>query len=375
MRGERDRPAPGAPAGGPQGDAGSGRDGGGDLLVSDGRPAVVAWLLAERRRWGGALLALAVLAVPALIARTSSPPRPHPRPPAPPALGPLRATPGPALHLGRGHPLDLALTNGVLFALYDSPPRLVRVATSQQTIAGAVAVPAGGRRLAYDGASVWVIGTEPPGSRVSAYDQNYLRRVSVATLPFAVSAAIASAGRLWLGGPDGLYALRPRKSPTRLLAGAVGALAADPARDRVLVARPAGSSTELVAVSTDSDRVTLRVSLPLRNVTLAATVDDVWVAGSGPAPRLQHLSEATLLAYPGERVPTGAVSVWAGQSMIWAKGPGEAAGLTCIDAESGDIRARWAALDGPVVSAPIAAYAVDDNEVVPLPISRACFPG
>lgn len=353
------------------------------LIIGPKRPRR-DWPFIQRRWWlPTAFVVLTVVVVVAISMRQSHRPSTPQRPTAQPprtSAGPIVGVPAPPLRLGTGRAVDLALTNGLLFVLYDNPPRLVRVSTQSGEEVGQVAVPAGANRLIFGSDGLWVIATKGGQSVLGAYDVNSLRRVADAHVPFAVTAAASTPGQLWLGGSDGLYELDRGAGTATHIAGlddGVGAIAADPAHDRVLITRSVDGATELAAADPTTLRIDRRVLIALTRVSLAVAVSDVWVAGFGDGSRVLHLDADTLQPHPGGPVAAtvgpGAIA-WAGQSVIWV-GAGSGERLSCIDAGNGEIRARWPAMDGPVVSQPTTAYAINNATVVPLPITRACFPG
>ncbi len=365
------------------------RTDGPDLLPGAEWPRGLAWLMAGWWRRFGAGLALVALVV--VVGVTTMAPRESAVPP-PPSMSrraspsPIvdTAAPGPALPLGPGEPVDLTLSSYGVLALYTSPSRLLALDKSGAMLTE-VAVPDGAVKVIYGAGQIWVIAAERGGSVVQAYTPNFFERfrpVRVVHLKFAVTTAEAAGDVLWLGGPHGLFALSAASVTATQVSGVrggVGAIAADTARDRILIATELGNrTTEVAAVDLASRRITRGVALPLSTVSLAVTADGIWAAGYGGPYSLLHLDEPTLYPLPGapvqDDVGSGA-SVWAGETVVWVGGSNSLPGLTCIGSGAGDVRGRWPAVTGRVVSAPTFAFAIDHATIVRLPISRTCFPG
>lgn len=361
-----------------------------DLLPGAEWPRGLVWVMVGRWRRVGAGLALVALIV--VVGVTTRAPRESALPPPPTTSrraspSPIvdTAAPGPALPLGPGEPVDLTLSSYGVLALYTSPSRLLALDKSGAVFTE-VSVPDGAVKVVYGAGQIWVIAAERGGSVVQAYSPNFFerpRRVRVVHLKFAVTTAEAAGNVLWLGGPHGLFALSGASATATEVAGVrgrVGAIAADTARDRILIATELGNrKTEVAAVDLATARISRRgINLPLAKVSLAVTRDGIWAAGYGGAPALVPLEPATLHPLPSppvqDEVGSGA-TIWAGETVIWVGGSNSLPGLTCIGAGAGDVRGRWPGVTGRVVSAPTFAFAIDHATIVRLAISRTCFPG
>jgi hypothetical protein len=365
-------------------------------LDDAGTSGLVQWRdvrrwIGPRRSGIGLAVCLALTLAALVIARHPQPdlavPAPRSESPAAPVPSAPSATPGLAVPVGSGTAVALALTNGLLFVLTENPARLVRVVTEAPSVLDSVVTPTGANVLVYDGDWLWVVAPAGSGSVVRAYDQNTLAVVASATVDFAVASAAASAGQLWMGG-DGLWSLTTAaKSATRVAGVGAGvlAVAADPWENQILAfqAPPVPSAqTTLISVSTVTSRVLRRVTIPMVKASIEVTAAQVWVAGYGRHPgQALHLDPLTLQPLATglpDGVQTGpGAAVWPGESIVWVgvdNGDGSSS-LLCVDPGTGRIRGRWPGVSGPVVSMPTRAYAIDGAAVVPLDITRTCFPG
>jgi hypothetical protein len=155
----------------------------------------------------------------------------------------------------------------------------------------------------------------------------------------------------------------------------VSAVAADPARERIVALETDPSRTVVVAVSTRGavSRATFGY---LANGSIVVVGDAIWVAGYGDRRSVvARLDPASLAAVYLSRVaPQGdRIVVSPGSRDVWVSGTGP--GLWCIDAQTGTVRQQWPSSKGPVTSergtGPVqsragSAYAIDEGRLVSL---------
>ncbi len=197
----------------------------------------------------------------------------------------------------------------------------------------------------------------------------------VIRVPAQVSDGALFGGRLWLATSAGIYVLGPddvAAARVPAYAGATIAIAADPLRQR-LIATSSGWPTRMLQVR--AGRVTvLPGSLLLGKTSIAVSANQIWLTGYGDGPHVLHLDPTTLQPFAvspvDPQVGPGA-QVWAGGSVVWVR-DGGSEGLSCVDAATGEVRADWSNVSGPVASRAGAGYAVADGAVIRLELSPAC---
>jgi hypothetical protein len=188
------------------------------------------------------------------------------------------------------------------------------------------------------------------------FDASTLARKATVHLLGTVQSATVLDGRVFLATEHGVRELSPGSTRARLVPGTggfVGWVAADPLRDRLLVAN-AGFPTRLVAISPDGT-VQRTASLPFGGVELAVTRGVIWAAGFGAAgARIARLDPSTLApvgdATLATRLFPGAQFVAAGSSVVWVRGGVDNSDLWCMDGRTGRVSQRFPSVPGPVVS-------------------------
>lgn len=283
---------------------------------------------------------------------------------------------GAALRLDGGRPgvLDVLIHRDLLYVLRPSEIMVVDVPTRR--VLGSVRLSGGysvefqaSARLLLDADAdrLWVVVTGAEPAQLLEFDASRLRPVRRVTVHFAVQDATAMRGHLYLATSAGVADLAPdAASPTVLPGahGAVSAIAADPARDRIL-AVDASSPGAVVVVSVGRVN-TRRIFGNLIEGSIAVVGDEIWVGGSGDRGGLiARLDPATLapVQTSGVALKVDRVVLSSGARDIWVGTGGP--GLWCVDAANGDILEHWA-VGGAPTSRAGAAYFVDFGAVVPL---------
>lgn len=282
-----------------------------------------------------------------------------------------------ALRLDGDHPnaLDVLLDGSRLYVL--QPTRISRIDLPSKHVADSVGLADGtasavrsSARLLLDASAgrLWVVEPGPRPARLLEFDAATLRPTRDLTVDVAIQDAAVMYGHLYLASSGGLDDLVPGAlAPMRLGAvhGSVSAVAADPARRRVLVL----DDSSPVAISVMSaGRVTARrIFGKLNQGSIAVVGDDIWVAGSGDYGAVMARLDPGTLA-PLQTSPVAleakALAVSSGARDLWVSASG--AGLWCLDARSGTVLVQWPSARAPVTSRTGAAYVVTKGSVVPL---------
>ena len=292
--------------------------------------------------------------------------------------------PGRRIPVGSGTPLDLATGRLLHYVLTRTPPRLIALDGAGTTLVNSVGVDEGSVLVASDDFTdqLCIVSTDGVASVVHFYDPLFLTHQRQVRLPTVVTAAATLRGDLWLATAGGLYRIPAgSKSAKRVpgIDGAVGAVAADPADDRLLVSVGDEPAT-VIAVNSDTSVIEQRASVALGKVSIAATVHGLWVAGYGAPeePKLIQLDPESLAVVGtsplGLEVGPGAV-VWPGRGVVWVRSGGSE-DLACMSSTNGAVQARWHDITGPVVSGNSVALSVSLGYVVALQIiGTPCYSG
>jgi hypothetical protein len=162
--------------------------------------------------------------------------------------------------------------------------------------------------------------------------------------------------------------------------GPVGAIAADPVRDRMLVVTATDGPATVSAVQVDTARTLTKNTFRLGTVSLAVTRSDIWMAGyGGPyGQRLTHLRPDRLISIGStsiaDQVGPGA-AIWPGTYVVWVRS-GRNEDLICMGAADGSVKARWRDIQGPVVTSNGNAVTISAGVVVALELDgTGCNPG
>jgi hypothetical protein len=353
-------------------------DGEEDVLDLGGRQAAPSWLIGLGI---GALVAgvIAVAAVKQADHHRSAAPLATLPLESPATLAPLNAA-GDVVDIGPATALDLAMSKTQLYVLTSNPSRLAQVDSRSGITTLQVGAPPGAEHVYADpsGRMAWVVADNV----VYAFDGRTLEGAGQIELSRRVSTAAALDGRLYIATDHGVYEMTAppyytaASASARLLPGYSGqvvqALAADPSRHRLLAVT---SSYVLLEVSTRGVRL-IRQLLTQLPQSIAVTRSGIWAVGFGIAggSRIARIDRATLRITPvgsgDPEAPQGA-SGWPGADVFWVKDAYDDA-LTCRDGRSGAIVATLSGIEGPVLSAHGAAYAITAGQAFRLPTTRRC---
>jgi hypothetical protein len=296
---------------------------------------------------------------------------------------------GPVLHLdGPADAREIVIHRDQLFVLRDGGVSVVALASGRvnwMPLRGPYSVPANGStRLLFDADAdrLWVVAMGARTAQLVEFNASRMLAVRRVDVNLVVLDATAMDGHVYLGTSTGLADLAPGAAQPVVLPGTrgvIGAVAADPARNRVLALDLALDArvpaTKVVAVTTRGV-VSRRAFGDLADPGLAVVGDAIWVGGNdGRHSVIARLDPQTLARVQTSPVaPEGdRIDVWPGTDDVWVSGTGP--GLWCIDADTGDIRQHWPSETGPVTSqrghGPVQsrtgrAYVIDAGQVVSL---------
>jgi hypothetical protein len=353
-------------------------DGEDDVLDLGGRTAAPSWLVGLGI---GALVAgvLVVVAVKQADHHRSATPLATLPLESPATRAPGNAA-GDVVDLGQATAVDLAMSSRRLYVLTSNPSRLAQVDSRSGTTTRQVAAPSGAEHVYADpsGRMAWAVADNV----VYAFDGRTLAGAGQIELSRRVSTAAALDGRLYIATDHGVYELTAppyytaSSASVRLLPGYSGqvveAIAADPSRHRLLAVT---SSYVLLRVTTRGVQLIqqLRTQLPQ---SIAVTRSGIWAVGFGSAggSRIARINPVTLRMTPvgsdDASAPQGAAG-WPGADVFWVK-DAYADSLTCRDGRSGAIVATLGGIEGPVLSAHGAAYAITAGQAFRLSTTRRC---
>jgi len=319
-------------------------------------------------------------------ATASRPERPAPPAASLPALGAV----GPVLQLGGGaaDALDTLVHRDKLYVLRSIGVSVVDLATKHvDTVRLTGGSPGAGQssaRLLLDADTdrLWVVRMGVHATGLVEFNVARMIAIRQMTLHLAVRDAAALDGHLYLATSTGLADLAP--AATRAVAlpgasGAVSAVAADPARNRIL-ALDVSTPYSVVVVSARGV-VTRRTFGNLINGTIAIVGDAIWVGGYGGGARggyralVARLDPATLAPVQTSAIALqlDRVVVSAGTRDIWVST--NRPGLWCLDASTGNVLEHWPSAVapvtsevgwGPVISRVSTAYVIEAGSLRPL---------
>jgi len=361
-----------------------------------------------RRRRRSLVVAASVAAVTLVIAgavvdvrmssRSTSAKSPAPSEASPPPL-PFAAPQG-ALSLpvttGEGWASGLAIDGRRhLYALTHNPAQVVELSPVTAAVeATAPAPPGTPSGIVFGEKLVWAWSRDT--GDVSAYDPTTLATRGSLSSGVVILNAAATAGKLWLATDHGLFTWTPGdtglRQPHRRTAdadGSVYAIAADPARRRVLLGvTPNGSTApyettgpdgvvyidgaRIDAIDTVTGEVTRGAKTSYVNESIAVVGDDIWVGGysADQTPGVEHL-DATTLQVIGTSPVQEKVSptlLWPGANVLWV---GNGGFLFCVNPATGAVLEQWPSFQGPVASAQGIAYGIGGGTRI-LNLTGAC---
>lgn len=206
-------------------------------------------------------------------------------------------------------------------------------------------------RLAIDPVAhrIWIVVTDAPDSRMVEYDERTLTKLRDITWRQLVQSAVAYGGHLYVQNDFGVADLAPGARRPRFIAGlggAVGPLAVDPTRQR-LIAMDLGYPTDVWTYRPGRRPVEAAEPLDMSEGTIAVVDGAIWVAGHTDASRravLERLDPRTLR--PVRRADARvfdprAVIVGSGARVLWVQ-PGSGSDLlTCVGAWTGRVEQHW----------------------------------
>jgi hypothetical protein len=327
-----------------------------------------------------------VLALQGPASRTTPPLASHP--PAPThSVDPLRGTTGTAVPLGGDKFAAVMGAVATPTALYAYTTDIVKLDPTGTDVLATAPGPAGTPSgVAVDGNVLWAWSQDL--GQVREYDAATLHVLDTFNTDVHAFSATAIGGELWLASDTGLYVLPANapssQAPTRVDDGAAYSVAADAARNRVIVGTmvpggPADSglgATQVTAIDVATRKTTVTgATVELGKTSIAVMDGQVWVGGygSGDQPRIAHLDATSLQVVGSSEVSTqlgpGAI-LWPGQSVLWVRNGGDE-GLSCVDPKTGKILEYWDGVQGPVTSITGHAYGVQ-GDLVRLNLSSAC---
>lgn len=233
-------------------------------------------------------------------------------------------------------------------------------------------------RLAVDAAAhrIWIVVTKAPTSRMVEFDERTLTKLRDITWRQLVQSAVAYAGHLYVQNDFGVADLAPGASRPHFipgLGGAVGPVAVDPTRHR-LIAIDLGYPTDIWTYRPGQRPVEAVRPLNFSEGTLAVADGAIWVGGfvgPGHGAVLEQLDPQTLR--PVRRADARlfaprAVVIGSGAHVLWVQ-PGVVGSdrLACVGARTGRIEQRWRLPSvTAVTSGPDGALAVASRAVVGL---------
>lgn len=273
---------------------------------------------------------------------------PHPGPIAPPATV-----------------QDLAIVDGTTWQLYPdrlaAPGRVLELLGQLDPNSSPTLVPDPAHGV------LWIVAeTSGPGMALE-FDAHTLRQLRRYVLGTIAGAAVLD-GRLYVVSGPYLVALGGTKPPRTVAVSpstAFAGIAADPARDRLVVVDSEGPA-HLWTYRPGGALDPIPVRLPVANGSLAVIGGQIWVGayeGGGGGAVLLHVTEPAngRPARVGEVGPD-ALMAGTGAGVVWVRGadPGSNA-LWCVDARTGRTLQRWD-VEGQVASTTgLAEVATEDG--------------
>jgi hypothetical protein len=315
-----------------------------------------------------ALVAAVVLAV--VNGHSGASPRPvsvaSRAPLPPPSSAPLSLTP----------PLDLSPPiEGTLLAVALGPTRRY-VLTDQQLVvedvgSGAelasasmslpairLGVPTYQLALDATGDHLWIVPEDGTSSSVFELDAVDLQELGAVTVSDPIQGSAVLDGVLYLATSSGVRAVNAAAHTAPVLPGLAGdatGIAADPARD-VLVIAKAGFPTKLVVIRPGSRVAVATASLQLAVGAIVVVQGQTWVQGYGVVgPGLVRLDASTLQPAQSVVIGAGATLVAIGTRVLWVRSGAAGTQLSCIDAVTGAVSQSFSAPAGVIVSQHLSA--------------------
>jgi hypothetical protein len=206
-------------------------------------------------------------------------------------------------------------------------------------------------RLAVDPAAqrLWAVSTNSSPTVMAEFDMASMRLLRELTWRQPVRSAAAYRGHLYVSTDRGVADLSPGRTAPQFIAGlsgAVGPLAVDPSRHR-LIAMDYGFPTDIWTYRPGGRPVEAAGTLAFGKGTIAVVRGAIWVGGDGTSGAvLERLDPHTLRpvthsALASELDP-GAMILAAGRSVLWLAADGITGPvLICADGATGLVEQRW----------------------------------
>lgn len=273
---------------------------------------------------------------------------------------------GPVLHLdGPTDARAMVVHRDHLFVLRKGGVSVIALASNRATwmpLIGRYSLPANGStRLLFDADAdrLWVVAMGARTAQLVEFNASRMVAVRRVDVDLAVLDAAAMRGHVYLGTSTGLADLAPGAAGAVILRGTRGvmrAVAADPARDRVLAIDASPPYADIVVVSSNGTAVRRSFGGNLIKASIAVVGDAIWVGGyggdslGGRHAIVARLNPTTLVpvATSAVALTVARVIVSGGTNDIWISTDG--AGLWCIDPTTGEVLQHWLTATGPVVS-------------------------
>jgi len=326
-------------------------------------------------RIGRRVLAGAAIITVALVAtvRDIGAPTPGRVPAGPVAARRMVAEGHYAVPIGAHRLLAMTATDAAIYSLTAEPAQLTRQDGSRSPVR--VIPPLGATDLLVDRSTgrLWVFAAaDGDGPTASSYDLDTLARLSVVRLPSHVNSAAVLGDAIWLGTDGGVYVLRRGATAAALVSRAwpdVVSIVADPARDQ-LIAVTISMPAQLLRI-TPSGTIGRIAQLPTGRSSLAVVDGAMWVAGFGPTRHVFRLDPDAWNANPLEvdHVVGAGAAISPGHHVVWLS---YAAGVSCLDAQTGATMARWPGLSGPIAARRGILYSMGTSGLAQHVIPRGC---
>ena len=259
-------------------------------------------------------------------------------------------------------PLDLAASGTRVWALQGGALTLVddmrvgRTIHLSQSILQDLGPTAG---LFVDSAdnTIWLVGERARNGRMVELDSDTLATVRDVRWNQPVNDAAVLDGHLLLATDAGVADLAPGSlvpQPVPGLLGAIGPIAVDRMRDRLIVL-DLGFPTTVWTYRPGRNPVQSSHNLPFASGTVQVAGGAIWVGGFGAGGAvLDRLDTTTLrpvaVSPLASELGPGAEVVSGGSQVFWVRGTGRGDALWCVDATTGLASQSWEDLAGPVVS-------------------------
>ena len=364
-----------------------------EFLAADGSESAPSEevLVVGRRRgprwlWPGAAVAVAVVLAGVVAGRAVS--GHHHARPAPAFTGTTVAKgPPPARQRSVGPPFDVGddavldvvtvrqhmwalradyrLTGFGIAAGRDHTVRLPQIALTDPYAAVRLVLDATRARL-------WVVVEGTRSGRAIEYDLWTLARRRDVRLPWIASAAALN-GHLYATSGTTLVDVAPTGAPRSirtLSTSSVFAVAADPARSRVIILA-GGFPTHVWTYRPAAGLRAIPETLPFGKGSIAVSDNAIWVGGfaqhGAVVDRLDPATLRPMLTSPiAARLGPGAVLLAGGAGQVWAVAGDGRSGLWCVDGRSGKAARFWPLTPNAVAADEHRLIAVIDGHVIPL---------